>query len=318
MSFIDMPIEALKEYKGINPRPDDFDSYWAEALEELKNTDPNVQLEKSEFQAPFAECFDLFFTGVGGARVYAKYIKPALPKDSHPALLHFHGYSGHSPEWSDLLGYAASGFSVLAMDVRGQGGRSEDNAQVLGNTLNGHIIRGVQNPKDLFFRNVFLDTAQLVRVAQEMPEVDAERIVATGSSQGGALTIACGALAPTVKKLAPNYPFLSDYKRVWEIDAKNSSYNEIHNYFRRFDPRHERAEEFFTTLGYIDIQNLADRIKGEVLMGVGLMDNSCPPSTQFAAYNKIKSKKTYVLYPDFAHEQLPGQPDKIYQFLLDC
>lgn len=176
----------------------------------------------------------------------------------------------------------------------------------------------MQNPKDLFFRNVFLDTAQLVRVAQEMPEVDAERIVATGSSQGGALTLACGALAPTVKKLAANYPFLSDYKRVWEIDAQNSSYNEIHNYFRRFDPRHERADEFFTTLGYIDIQNLANRIKGEVLMGVGLMDNSCPPSTQFAAYNKITSKKTYVLYPDFAHEQLPGQPDKVYQFLLDC
>ena len=318
MSFVDMPLEALNVYKGINPRPDDFDTYWQDALDELKQTDPAVKLEKSEFQTPLAECYDLYFTGVGGARVYAKYIKPLHSEEPHPAVLHFHGYSGHSPEWSSLLGYAASGFSVLAMDVRGQGGKSEDNGQVTGNTLNGHIIRGVQEPTQLFFRNVFLDTAQLVRVAGELEEVDAERITATGSSQGGALTLVCGALAPSVKKLAPNYPFLSDYQRVWELDAANSSYKEIESYFRRFDPTHSREKEFFTTLGYIDIQFLAERIKGDVLMGVGLMDNSCPPSTQFATYNKITSTKRYVLYPDFAHEHLPGQQDLIYQFLLEC
>jgi len=35
-------------------------------------------------------------------------------------------------------------------------------------------------------------------------------------------------------------------------------------------------------------------------LGVGLMDTVCPPSTQFAAYNKITSKKTLSIFPDSA------------------
>ena len=46
------------------------------------------------------------------------------------------------------------------------------------------------------------------------------------------------------------------------------------------------------------------------------MDSVCPPSTQFAAYNKITSKKSMLIYPDFAHENLPGAPDKIAEFVV--
>eukprot|EP00828_Plagiopyla_frontata_P011205 TRINITY_DN16171_c0_g1_i1.p3 TRINITY_DN16171_c0_g1~~TRINITY_DN16171_c0_g1_i1.p3 ORF type:complete len:113 (-),score=33.28 TRINITY_DN16171_c0_g1_i1:22-360(-) len=60
--------------------------------------------ETAEFQAPFAECYDMYFTGVGGARVYAKLLRPIAPaKTPHPALVMFHGYSGHSGDWSCLL-----------------------------------------------------------------------------------------------------------------------------------------------------------------------------------------------------------------------
>ena len=57
------------------------------------------------------------------------------------------------------------------------------------------------------------------------------------------------------------------------------------------------------------------RIKSEVLMPVGLMDTVCPPSTQFAAYNKITSPKNLLLYPDFGHENLPGASDAVFGFI---
>ena len=68
-------------------------------------------------------------------------------------------------------------------------------------------------------------------------------------------------------------------------------------------------------LGYIDIHNLASRIQSDVLWFTGLMDTICPPSSQFAAYNQIPSKKEMVLYPDFGHENLAGHSDKIFQYL---
>ena len=149
----------------------------------------------------------------------------------------------------------------------------------------------------------------------DMPEVDANRVGATGGSQGGGLTLACAALEPRIKRVAPVFPFLSDYQRVWELELAKNAYLELDEYFRRFDPMHLREEEMFTKLGYIDVQNLAERIQGEVLMAVGLMDETCPPSTQFAAYNKITAPKQLRIYPDFKHETLPGHPDTIFQFM---
>jgi cephalosporin-C deacetylase len=147
-------------------------------------------------------------------------------------------------------------------------------------------------------------------------EVDAGRVGATGGSQGGALTVACVALEPRVQRAAPTFPFLSDYLRVWNMDQAKDAYQELKDYFRLFDPRHEREQEIFTNLGYVDIQFLAPRIKAEMLWGMGLMDTICPPSSQFAAYNKITAPKSQVIYPDFGHENLPGMQDKIYQFML--
>ena len=234
-------------------------------------------------------------------------------------MLQFHGYSGNAGDWQDKLALVNGlGVAVASMDCRGQGGQSQDLASVLGTTLRGHIVRGLDDPdpRKLAFRQIFLDTAQLAQVVAGLPEVDPARLGAMGGSQGGALTLACACLAPElIKRAAPVFPFLCDYQRVWEMDLAESAYDELRTFFRDFDPRHEREQEIFTKLGYIDLQHLAPRIQGEVLMGVGLMDRICPPSTQFAAYNKITAPKEAIIYPDFGHEALPGFQDMTFQFM---
>ncbi|MCP4643282.1 MAG: acetylxylan esterase [bacterium] len=316
MPLVDMPLEELRTYQGINPKPDDFDAYWERAIAEMKAVDANVELVPSDFQTPYAECFDLYFTGVRGARVHAKFLRPKQADTPHPAVVQFHGYSGSCGGWMEKLPYVALGFSVAALDARGQGGNSEDTGGVKGNTMRGHIIRGLDDdPDNLLFRHIFLDTAQLAGMVMDMDDVDETRVGAQGGSQGGALTLACASLEPRIKRLAPMFPFLCDYKRVWEMDLAAAAYEELRTYFRLFDPLHEREDEIFTKLGYIDCQHLADRIRGEVLMSVGLMDTICPPSTQFAAYNKMTAPKNLVIYPDYGHEGLPEQGDRDFQFL---
>jgi len=312
----DLSWDALQTYAGSSPRPDDFDAYWTRALAELDRVDARLELVPADFQTSFAECSHLTFTGVGGARVHAKLLRPRAAATPQPALLQFHGYGGNSGSWTEKLGWVAEGFTVAALDCRGQGGRSEDNASVAGPTLNGHIIRGLDGPADgLLYRRIFLDTVQLARIVMALPGIDAARVAATGGSQGGGLTLACAALEPRIRALAPVYPFLSDYRRVWLMDLAKNAYAELQGYFRMFDPLHEREAGVFARLGYIDVQNFADRIRGEVLFTVGLMDTTCPPSTQFAAYNKITAPKALRVYPDFGHEHIPGLDDAIFAFI---
>jgi cephalosporin-C deacetylase len=316
--LFDMPWEALQTYPGRNPRPADHAAFWAAALADLAQVDARAQWEPAAFQTTYAECFDLYFIGVGGARVHAKVLRPRTAPDPQPALLKFHGYSGNAGDWTEHLSYVAAGLTVAALDCRGQGGSSQDSGGVQGTTLRGHIIRGLEGPPNqMLFRHIFLDAVQLARLVMALPGVDPTRVGATGSSQGGGLTLACAALIPGLSRIAPVYPFLSDYKRIWEMDHAKDAYLELQEYFRKFDPLHEREEQIFTQLGYIDVQHLAPRIRAEVLFAVGLMDTICPPSSQFAAYNKIRSRKSLRVYPDFGHEALPGHNDLVYQFMTE-
>ncbi len=319
MPLVDMPLEKLREYKGINPKPADFEEYWDNNIAHAASLDTNAQMIPYDFKNPIADCFDLYFTGTGNARVHAKLLVPKKHGGSCPALLHFHGYGGRSNDFDNYLGYVASGFVVAALDCRGQGGLSfELGDGIIGDSMIGQLHLGLDAGKDhLLFKHIFLDTYLLSKIVKNLPFVDKGRLGAYGGSQGGALTVACSALDPDIKMLAPEYPFLSDYKRVWEMDLAKAAYNSINEYFRRYDAEHKREDEIFNLFGYIDIHHLAPRIKGKMRMFTGLMDIICPPSTQFAVYNNVTSEKSHVIFPDYGHESIPYMGQKTFEFMTE-
>lgn len=316
MPLVDLPIEQLRAYSGRNPAPSDHDEYWERAIAEVDAIAPNAEFIPSEFKVPGVECFDLYFTGTQGARIHARHVRPSNQTKPSPAILEFHGYTMYASDWSEMLKWAGIGFSFFSLDVRGQGGTSQDVGGAIGPTYSGHISRGMEGHEDLlFYRQVYLDTLLLARIAASTPGVDGKRMGTIGYSQGGALALVCASLYPDIARCVSVYPYLSDYRRVWEMDLAKDAYQDLRDYIRRFDPRHERIDAIFEKLGYIDVQHLAHRIQAEVLMGTGLMDTICPPSTQFAAYNRITSPKRMAVYPDFGHEGLRGFGDIAFQFL---
>jgi cephalosporin-C deacetylase len=55
----------------------------------------------------------------------------------------------------------------------------------------------------------------------------------------------------------------------------------------------------------VDCALLARRIAAPTLVAVGLMDETCPPSTVYAAYNEIPAPKQLAVFPFGTHET-PG------------
>ncbi len=306
-------------YTGTNPVPKDHREYWDRALNELKETPVNLEMTRADFSVPSADAYDLYFDGLGGARIYAKCLVPkgASKENKVGALLMFHGYGGSSEDWSKALSFCAQGFVTLSLDVRGQAGKSMDNLVVSSSSIGGQIVKGVNDhPDKLFFRYVFTDTVRLAHIAMGFDFVDKNNICAYGISQGGALCIALAGLEPKIRKIVYQYPFLSDYKKAYQLGAVGP-YNQIADYFASFDPLHQREDELFEKLGYIDVANLAKYIKAEVMFFTGLKDSTCPPITQFASYNQIKSKKQVFFYPEYGHSYLPGATDRAIMFLKD-
>ncbi|MBE6619624.1 MAG: acetylxylan esterase [Ruminococcaceae bacterium] len=316
MPLIDMPLDKLKVYQGRNPRPADFDEFWDRSLEEMRAIDPKAEFKPYDYPSKVADFFELRFKSTKNATIYAKFARPKNIEGKIPAVLSFHGLSASGLPWNALISYVSQGFCIATLDCRGQGGLSQDVGGVPGTTHSTPFMRGMDGePEDLLCRDLFLDTAMLARVIMGLDYVDEKRVGVFGGSQGGALSIACAALVPEIKLCAPTYPYLSDYKRVWDMDLDRGAYEGLRYYFRNFDPTHARENEIFEKLGYIDIQFLAPRIKAKVMMQTGLMDNTCPPSTQFAAFNKIESEKEVVIYPDYGHEGIKGEADRTFAFL---
>lgn len=319
MPGFDLPLQELERYRGAAVRPPDFDAYWDDSLAEMEALGAACDLLPADFQPPGARCFHLWFSGVGGARIHAKYLRPAARQGDVPAVLLFHGYHRDSGSWSSLLRYPGAGLCALAMDVRGQAGLSQDVGAVEGATVRGHVIRGATDPdpKKLLLRSVFLDAAQLARVAMALPGIDAGRVAAQGASQGGGIALACAALTPKLNRLAMLMPFLLDYPRLWALGDPEGTAWELHYHFRSADPRHIREHAFFERLGYVDGVNLAPRVLARTLLLTGLQDRQCPPSTQFAAYNAIRQAKRAWVYPESAHEVCPDMEDLAMAFLLE-
>src|SRR5258706_7871367 len=64
----------------------------------------------------------------------------------------------------------------------------------------------------------------------------------------------------------------------------------------------DRVTQVFDTLGYFDGVNFAAQATAPALYSVGLMNDVCPPSTVFAAYNQYAGPKQLQIWPYNRHE----------------
>ncbi|MCX6443924.1 MAG: alpha/beta fold hydrolase [Actinobacteria bacterium] len=312
----ELPLNELQTYLGRMAAPDDFNEFWHDSVGMLHNHNAHLRYESNINTNDFAICSDLFFSGLGGAKIHCKFARPKFADAPSPAVILFHGYGDSSPDWFNLFPYVACGYAVLALDCRGQGGLSQDSGIEFGNTFFGHLIRGIENgPESLLFRYIYLDCLLAVRILMNLDGIDEGRIASIGASQGGGLAVVAAALEPKIHTLISIYPFLSDYLRVKELQADRDAYAGLSEYFQLYDPTHSNADEFFRKMNYIDVQHFASDVRAKTLMVTAYKDEICPPSTQFAIYNKITAEKEMMSYPDFKHEKLRGLDDYVLRFL---
>lgn len=314
--MVDMPYEALLSYQGTNPCPADFDTFWDRRVREADGRPAQARITPSGIQGfHTVDCMDLWFDGIDGVPIYAKYVRPRIGGDL-PLALQFHGYPGAARSFLTQMELAGMGMAVLAMNCPGQGGRSAGRSADAGTTVAGHIVMGLNGPtEEMYYVRIFQDAYRLSRLAATLPGVDGGRLYCVGQSQGAALSLVTASLNPEIRRCAVSYPFLSDYKRVWEMGVFSAAYEGVDYYTKWLDPLAKGG--LWEKLGYIDVQNFVHRMRAEVLFASGLSDTVCPPSTHFAVYNKIPSPKALRVYPDYGHEELPDFDDLLLDFLAE-
>lgn len=307
MAFFDLPLEQLKTYRSPDPEPADFDAFWSATLKEARTHPLNARFEPvKESYLKLVDVHDVTFNGYGGQPIKGWFIEPAGNRAKLPCLVTYIGYGGGRSLPVDHMLPSIAGMAHLVMDTRGQGsswspGNTPDSAGPGESTAQypGFMTRGVESREGYYYRRVFTDAARAVEVALGHAHVDPARVGVTGGSQGGGIAIAAAALSGSAVKIAmPDVPFLCQYRRAAGL-VDTAPYSEIGAYLKT---HRGRSEQVFQTLAYFDGVNFAPRIKARCLFSVALMDNICPPSTVFAAYNRVEAAKEIRVYDFNNHE----------------
>lgn len=321
MPFFDLPLNELQNYLPPRQEPDDFDAFWQQTLAETAVFPLNARFEPVDEGLQTIDTYDVTFAGFGGQPVKGWFLLPRYRSGPLPCVVQYQGYSGGRGFLMNWLGWPSLGLACLVMDTRGQGwapyspGETVDVApQGTGSHVPGFMTQGILDPHTYYYRRVFTDAVRALEVARQHEAVDASRLVITGGSQGGGITLAAAGLDTAVAVAMPDVPFLCHYRRATEIVATDP-YGEITRYCVG---HRDQVETVFHTLSYFDGVNFAARAQAQALFSVGLMDDICPPSTVYAAYNHYAGPKQMAVYRYNNHEGGgPFQQRKQVQLLRD-
>jgi len=303
MPFFDLSLEKLYEYYPQRNEPADFDAFWQTTLAETRQRPLEVSFSPLETGLKLIDSYDVRFSGFGGQPIRGWLNLPAGQQNAPLAcVVEFIGYGGGRDLAINWLFWAAAGYAHFIMDTRGQGsswsrGDTPDSEPEGDPHYPGFMTRGIQNPKSYYYRRVFSDAVRAVEAARAHPAVDKNRVAITGGSQGGGITLATAGLTE-VQAVLPDVPFLCHYRHATQLVA-SYPYAEISNYCK---VHRDKVETVFETLSYFDGLNFAARAKAPALFSAGLMDDICPPSTVFAAYNHYAGPKQIKTYEYNNHE----------------
>jgi cephalosporin-C deacetylase-like acetyl esterase len=297
--------------------PPDFDAFWEGERKRLAALPIDAKWTPlPDYGTPDVDCSQINLQNVGltegSSRLYGVLCMPRAA-GKYPALLSVPG-AGVRP-YRGLAEIAGRGLITFQIGIHGipviQPQEVYDSLARGG--LSGYPTFGLDSRERYYYRRVYTGTLRANDFLTSLPQWDGRNLGVTGGSQGGALAIVTAGLDRRVTRLAAYYPALSDVTGY--IKERAGGWPHM---FRATDgPNLHRVEAKIVTTGYYDVVNFARRVMAPGLYSWGFNDETCPPTSMYAAYNVIKAPKRLLVAYNTGHSTTQEQVDDVNSWLAD-
>lgn len=288
--------------RPLTPMPADFGKFWEKTLSTARKEKLNPEI--TPLPKYSTDKVDVFLVklnvGPDGRNMYGYMTKP---KDGgkHPVLFCPPGAGSKKIEPTTF--YSEQGFIYMNINIHSGCNPELDEAayEAARKIADDYNRNGIESKETFYYRGVYAGCSRCVDFLCSLPEWDGINAGVTGGSQGGALSIVTAALNPKVTFCAPFYPALCDV-----LGFRHGRAGGWPKYWRG----REEAAGAEKTLEYYDVVNFARTVKCPVFFSFGYNDDTCSPTSTFAAYNEIKAEKTLRTTPTSGHWRFPETNDE--------
>ncbi|MEZ4270749.1 MAG: acetylxylan esterase [Myxococcota bacterium] len=293
-------------------RPPDFDAFWQNAKQKLAAVPMNPVVEKDEQRSTdYGDVFQVTLDNIDGTHLYGWLCRPhRAGTHAYPAILDLPSAGVYAIDpltyCTNLLDKGAIAFKISVHNLA----PNAPDADYQALAAKDYPFIGDQNRDTYYFKRVFLGLVRALEFLKSESQWDGKNLIATGRSQGGGLAFAAAGLDGDVTAVAVQVPAFSNMRSALEQQAGGWPYG------RRLALA---KPEVIETVSYYDSAHFAARMQAgaSLLMGVGLLDEICPPSSSLATFNAAAAiSKKLMVAPDQGHEGVPTWLEDSRKFMI--
>jgi len=291
--------------------PDDFKSFWDNAKADLAKVPMDARMTLlPERCTELTNVYQLNLQNVNKSRFYGILCVPKK-EGKYPAILRVPG-AGIRPYYG-MISEADKGFITLEVGIHGVPVTMDPIVyeNLSRGATAGYPSANLDDRDRYYYKRVYLGCVRAVDFLASMPQYDGQNMAVTGGSQGGALSIVTAGLDSRIKWVGAFYPALCDVTGY--LHGRAGGWPHL---FAGTELAYNNKPDRIKTTGYYDVVNFARQVNVPGYYAWGFNDETCPPTSMYAAYNVIPGTKTLDITPDTGHWTYPEQTEKMTNWLL--
>ncbi|MEY3947010.1 MAG: hypothetical protein RJB03_1716 [Bacteroidota bacterium] len=292
-------------------KPADFEQFWSGAIAELSKLPLDAKFTLlPERSSSKTYAYHVSCQGYGGSRIYGMLAVPKAP-GKYPAVLQVPG-AGIRPYAPDLE-LADKGVIVFTVGIHGIPVNLDPQVYVdlTNGGLKSYFYYNLDDRDKNYYKRVYTNVVRANDLLVSLSEYDGKTLAVMGGSQGGALTVVTAALDKRVKYMAALYPALADMPGY--LKGRAGGWPHMFSEGHPWNPQSEKAK---AALAYYDVVNFSRQINIEGYYSWGFNDETCPPTSFYAAYNVVTAPKQANIFHDTGHWTYPEQRLALNNWLL--
>ena len=293
-----------EQIQALDQEPADFDAFWQNQKDQLAAIPMDLS-ENFLRESPYSRTYNFSLAQIDGRRVYGYLVMPK-GQGPFPASLRLPPF-GRGPNSALPDTEAAERANCIALSI------SIHNTPINQEDTRAYEPNDLRDPEGVYYRYAILAAIRALDYLQTKTEWNGRDLMIYGDSQGGGLAMLVAGIDGRPNLLVQSVAALSQHHGILYDDPSGFPYF-IETARALYSNDAAVMPQVHNAVQYYDAVHAARRFKGVSMHFSNYLDDICPPSTNYAAFNAMPGSKINLHTFNRYHSNVPEYVNDLHDF----